>query len=503
MKRFLALLFGCAFASCVYGLDDTPPAPQREFRGLWVATVNNVDWPSKPGLSTHDQQAELLAILDRSVALHLNAIILQVRPDCDAFYDSKIEPWSEYITGVMGRAPSPYYDPLEFAVAAAHKRGLELHAWFNPFRVRSLDMKTPVSPDFVSRRRPEIVRHYGQYLWLDPAERDARAYALSVVMDVVHRYDIDGVHFDDYFYPYHEKAGTRELDFPDETTWAKYQASGGKLSRNDWRRDNINQFIQTVYLSIKADKPWVKFGVSPFGIWRPKFPPQIRGFDSFDELYSDSRHWLRNGWVDYLSPQLYWPVASQEQNFGALLKWWAEENIRRRHLWPGMKVSDWRSVTDGNGRETVREVETTRHQAGATGDILWHAKPLMQNLAGVADFLGREVYTKTALIPASPWMNSTNPPAPTLIVKSTERVVRMKWKPGANSTPWLWVLNKKIGGHWIIEIFPADIREHSFLTPDLASHPSLLALAAVDRCGNLSAWSFGNEAVATPAGFSQ
>jgi len=501
MKRFLVFLFAVCFGCSLFASDEAPPAPMREFRGLWVATVNNVDWPSRSGLSTHDQQAELLAIFDRAVALHLNAIILQVRPDSDALYDSKIEPWSEYLTGVMGRAPSPYYDPLEFAVKEAHKRGLELHAWFNPFRVRSLDMKTPVTDDFVSKRRPEIVRHYGQYLWLDPGEGEARSYALSVVVDVVRRYDIDGVHFDDYFYPYREKVNNREMDFPDGKTWSRYEASGGKLSRNDWRRDNINQFIQEVYLSIKVEKPWVKFGISPFGIWRPKFPPQIRGFDAYDVLFADSRLWWRSGWVDYLSPQLYWPVDSTEQNFAALLKWWAGNNIHYRHLWPGMKISDWRTVTTGDARETAREIETTRQQPGATGNILWHAKPLMQDHAGVIEALAREAYAEPALVPATPWLHASNPPPPVLIIKSSETGFKIKWKSGAESTPWQWVLDKKIGGRWRTEIFPSEIRETSFLTPEPASRPSAFALGAVDRCGNISAWAFGSAVAEAPSSF--
>jgi uncharacterized lipoprotein YddW (UPF0748 family) len=493
MKRFLTFILALCFGCRLFALDDTPPAPQREFRGLWVATVNNVDWPSRPGLTTRQQQAELLAIMDRATELHLNAIILQVRPDCDALYDSKIEPWSEYLTGVMGQAPSPYYDPLEFAVEAAHKRGLELHAWFNPFRVRSLDLKTPVSQDFVSKRRPEIVRHYGTYLWLDPGEQEARSYALSVVMDVVRRYDIDGAHFDDYFYPYREKVNNRELEFPDGPSWSHYQAGGGKLSRNDWRRDNINQFIQEVYLSIKAEKPWVKFGISPFGIWRPKFPAQIKGLDAYDTLFADSRLWLRNGWVDYLAPQLYWPVDSKEQNFAALLKWWTEENTHQRHIWPGMKISDWRTVTDGNARETVREVEATRQQSGATGEIFWHAKPLMDDMAGVAEAVGRQVYASAALIPPSPWLHAATPPAPVLIVRSNSKGFKLKWKPGPDVGAWRWVLAKKIGGHWITDIFPSGIHETSFLTPDPAGRPAILALAAVDRCGNLSPWAFGGD----------
>src|ERR1022692_3942920 len=228
-----------------------PPAPVREFRAAWVATVANIDWPSRKTLSTQEQKAELLAILDRAAQLKLNAIIFQVRPACDALYASRIEPWSEYLTGTMGKAPEPFYDPLTFAVEEAHKRGLELHAWFNPYRARLRAANSPVAANHISRTRPQLVREYGEFLWLDPGEREVQDYSLSVVMDVVKRYDVDGVHFDDYFYPYkaNDRAG-KELDFPDGSSWQRFGARG-KLNRDDWRRENVNMFIQRVYKSIK------------------------------------------------------------------------------------------------------------------------------------------------------------------------------------------------------------------------------------------------------------
>ena len=254
-----------------------PPEPTREFRAAWVATVGNIDWPSQKTLSSQDQKAELLAILNRAAELKLNAIIFQVRPACDALYASRIEPWSEYLTGTMGKAPEPFYDPLTFAIEEAHKRGLELHAWFNPYRARLLAAKSPAASSHISKTKPQLVRHYGEYLWLDPGEKDVQDYSHSVVMDVVKRYDVDGIHFDDYFYPYKVRSSSGgDLDFPDDASWQRYGARG-KLSRDDWRRQNVNVFIERVYKSIKSAKPWVKFGVSPFGIWRPKYPPQIQG----------------------------------------------------------------------------------------------------------------------------------------------------------------------------------------------------------------------------------
>lgn len=465
------------------GLPEVP----REFRGLWIATVGNVDWPSKAGLSTSQQKDELLAILDRAVSLHLNVIVLQVRPSCDAMYDSRIEPWSEYLTGQMGRAPAPYYDPLAFAVEQAHKRGLELHAWFNPYRARLRESKSPVAHNHVSLTHPEIVRTYGKYLWLDPTEAETRAYSLSVIMDVVRRYDIDGVHFDDYFYPYRETAGPNskvELDFPDDASWSRYLKTGGKMSRSDWRRENVNLFVKEVYDGIKKEKPWVKFGISPFGIWQPKHPPGIAGFNSFDVLYCDSRKWLADGWVDYCAPQLYWPVAQKAQSFPVLLKWWTEQNINHRVLCPGMKVEGWKGINN-EARELTTEIVTTRRQPGASGDILWHSKPLMADHAGIADALLKSVYDEPALAPAYPWLEKNAPARPVLSLQERGREVQMSWRETSGPV-WQWVVRRKTGNRWTTKILPgAEIREVVAETTRGAP-PEIIAVSAVSRCGNIS-----------------
>jgi uncharacterized lipoprotein YddW (UPF0748 family) len=484
----LSILAGCAAlaaSSAPTPGDASPPPVQREFRGLWVATVNNIDWPSQPGLDSARQQQELLAILDRASALRFNAVILQVRASCDAFYDSKIEPWSEYLTGRMGQAPSPAYDPLSFAVAEAHKRGLELHAWFNPFRARLRDRKTPVAANHVTLRHPELVRTYGQYLWLDPSEQGTRDYSLSVIMDVVRRYDIDGVHFDDYFYPYPEKEGDREMNFPDDIPWRRYQEQGGKMSQPNWRRDNVDRFVQSVYKAIKKEKPWVKFGISPFGIWRPHHPPQISGLDAYDTLYCDSRKWLAEGWLDYCAPQLYWPIDQKAQSFPALLQWWANQNTRHRTLLAGMKVNGWKNISE-DAREEAREIELTRRQTGASGEILWHAKPLLQDMGGVADILQNHLYAQSALVPASPWLGDIDPGQPLLQAGLDGGALRLTWKSGGRAV-WQWVLQMKTGGHWTTEIL-AGAKTGETIKPGPAMDlPEAVALFAVDRLGNESA----------------
>src|SRR5712671_2622989 len=246
---FELCLIACAVSGSTFGeayrsSSVTPPKPDREFRAAWIATVANIDWPSKQGLSSAEQKTELIAILDRAAQLKLNALIFQVRPACDALYTSQIEPWSEYLTGVMGKAPEPFYDPLAFVIEEAHKRAIELHAWFNPYRAHHNSSKSIVSANHISKTHPQMVRQYGKYLWLDPGEKEVQDYSLSVVMDVVKRYDVDGVHFDDYFYPYKEPDSSgADLDFPDEASWKRFGA-GRRLSREDWRRENVNEFIE-------------------------------------------------------------------------------------------------------------------------------------------------------------------------------------------------------------------------------------------------------------------
>ncbi|PKO16209.1 hypothetical protein CVU37_11335 [candidate division BRC1 bacterium HGW-BRC1-1] len=385
-------------------------APTHEFRGLWVATVANIDWPSRRGLPSDQQQKEMVELLDRAKALNFNAIVFQVRPACDALYDSKLEPWSVYLTGKTGQPPTPLYDPLTFAVSEAHKRGMELHAWFNPYRAGLANTTSTLPANHVAISDPQMVRQYGTKLWLDPGMPEVQDYSLRVVMDVVKRYDIDGVHFDDYFYPYVERdANKNAIPFPDESSYQAYLKRGGKLELNDWRRDSVNRFIKSVYTSVKATKPHVKVGISPFGIWKSGTPPGISGLSSVNELYADSKLWLNEGWVDYMTPQLYWKISSKQQSYPTLLAWWVSENTKKRHIWPGLHTS-----LTGNGSkafsptEIVEQIALTREQPGATGEVHFSARAIMRNQGGVADALLAGPYAKPALIPESPWL----PPPP-------------------------------------------------------------------------------------------
>jgi uncharacterized lipoprotein YddW (UPF0748 family) len=458
-----------------------PPPPVREFRAAWIATVANIDWPSRKDLTTAEQKAELIALMDCAARLKLNAVIFQVRPACDALYPSRIEPWSEYLTGAMGKAPEPYYDPLAFAIEEAHKRGLELHAWFNPFRALHNSAKSPVTPTHISRRHPELVRQYGRFLWLDPGESQAQDYSWSVVMDVVSRYDVDGVHFDDYFYPYKERdAAGREVDFPDGASWARLGAHP-KLGREDWRRENINQFIQRTYRSIKTAKPWVKFGVSPFGIWRPGNPPQIDGLDAYGKLYADSRRWLASGWIDYFAPQLYWPIESPKQSFPLLLQWWARQNAKDRLLVPGLDITRVRGEL--KPAEILNQIRLTRRQSSAAGNVHWNLGSLMRNTA-LAEALSREVYAQPALVPATPWLSRARLPRPSLAGAMSRRTTEAQfaWTLAGKEAVARWLVQSRTRGEWRTEILPASVLGLRFGSP-----PDVVAVSAVDRYGNASA----------------
>jgi uncharacterized lipoprotein YddW (UPF0748 family) len=401
----------------------------REFRGAWVASVSNIDWPSRAGLPVDQQKQELTAILDKAVELNLNAIIFQVRPAADALYASKLEPWSPYLTGEMGRAPEPFYDPLEFAVEEAHRRGLQLHAWFNPYRVRMDGGRGKPSPDHSSQSRKKIVRKYGEMLWFDPGEPKAEDHFIAVLNDVVKRYDIDGVHIDDYFYPYQvtDKKG-KIVPFPDTASYRRAVRRGEKLERDDWRRQNVNRLIERMYREVKQAKPWVLVGISPFGIWRPDNPPGIAGLDQYSTLYADARLWLQEGWLDYMTPQLYWRVDSEKQSYPKLLAWWSEQNVKQRHLWPGNFTSRVRRSPDAKetatvwpAEELVRQIEATRAQPGATGNVHFSMKALMRNYDGIADTLKAGVYSEPALVPESPWLKER--PAKTQVSAERRRAV--------------------------------------------------------------------------------
>jgi len=535
--------------------DEPPPAP-RELRAVWVATVGNIDWPSKPGLSTEEQKQEAIRMLDRAKEINLNAIVLQVRTTADALYDSKLEPWSYFLTGKQGQAPSPYYDPLQFWIDESHKRGMQLHAWFNPFRTHYGGKIEPAESHII-KRRPDLAKPYGSKGWMDPGEPEAQDHSFAVFMDVVERYDVDAIHIDDYFYPYQEKLNPKDenddrmIPFPDDASYKKYTDAGGKLKREDWRRENINKLIKRIYEGIRKRKPNVQFGISPFGVPRPGLEGieyTKGGFDQYEKLYADTVLWFKNGWCDYFSPQLYWPLYRQDVPYLGLLNWWVHNNPKGRHIYPGLFTSkiDW-SETTYSAETIMSQIQVTRLTPGAGGHIHFSQVALNQDRDDIASLLRDGLYAKHAIIPATPWLDDKAPAAPSnvnftrvpgegkppekkapattqaesgrrrrwwrdgpattrasarqrggttkpfysLTTKPAEEKwlpqVKISWTPGANeSDVFLWAVYYKIGESWDMKLVPGDQREFTVRDSKASGPAQRVAVAAVDRMGNES-----------------
>jgi uncharacterized lipoprotein YddW (UPF0748 family) len=456
-----------------------PPALLREFRAAWVATVDNIDWPSRPGLPTAQARAELDAIVARAADLGLNALVLQVRPSGDAFYRSSLEPWSEWLTGAQGRAPDIDWDPLAFAVERCHRRGLQLHAWCNPFRARHPAGKSPTAPEHVLSRLPAACVRYGPYRWMDPGDERAVEWSLSVLCDIVARYDIDGLHIDDYFYPYPQDG----IAFPDDPSYARYRAAGGRLDRGDWRRHNIDGFVQRLYGAVHEIKPWVLVGISPFGIARPGVPRGIEaGIDQFAQLHADVPKWLRAGWVDYLAPQLYWPIDQPPQSFAVLLPWWLAQNERQRHVWPGLAVG---RILAGEARirptELVDQIGLIRSAATVSpGHVLYSFRALRTDAPTVATPLRQQLYRERALPPASPWLGTVAPPAPMAKIALGRERHTLHWT-AADTSVFLTVQVRSTAG-WRTHAVVGAHNASAELPPDAKE----VVVRAVGRTGALS-----------------
>ncbi|MBL6765193.1 MAG: family 10 glycosylhydrolase [Verrucomicrobiae bacterium] len=460
------------------------PPMAREFRAVWIATVANIDWPSKPGLTPEQQRTEMIAILDRAYHLRMNAVILQVRPTSDALYPSKLEPWSWYLTGNMGRAPEPYYDPLLFTIGEARRRNLEVHAWFNPFRARHPSAKGNVSENHITRKRPDLVRKYASLEWLDPGDPQVQSHALSVILDVLHRYDLDGIHIDDYFYPYPEKSRDGKIiPFPDGATYGRYRRAGGQLAVADWRRDNVNRFVKHLYKAVKEEKPWVKFGVSPFGIWRPGHPESIKGMDAFDTLYADALTWWQLGWVDYLAPQLYWSIDDVGQSFPVLLDWWSAQNKQGRHLWPGISVRG--TSEDRQPAEIMRQISAVRIRPNVTGQIYWGMNSILTNRLGIAHHLQQRAYTTPALVPASTWLSSSPPAKPRLHfgIREDSSLAAFHWQAGSTNEIHKWILQEYDGREWKTQILSGGQLSRFVHPPFDRNLPAAAVLTPLNRAG--------------------
>jgi len=384
--------------------------PKHEFRAAWVATVENIDWPSRKGLSTDSQKLEFLRLVDMHQHNGMNALVVQVRPAADAFYPSPYEPWSEWLTGVQGKAPSPYYDPLQFMIEETHKRGMEFHAWCNPYRAVYAVGKSSISPTHITRLHPEWFLNYGGTRYFDPGNKEVQQYVVAVIRDIVRRYDVDALHFDDYFYPY-RIAGK---EFPDDASYAKY---GNGMSREDWRRSNVDSIILQLSTMIKQEKKYCKFGISPFCVWRnsskdPEGSETQAGQTNYDDLYADILLWLKKGWIDYVAPQLYLEIGYKRADYSVLLPWWGKHTYGRQ-CYIGLAIyragsnAAWRDRT-----QLTRQIRLMRNTDSIQGAIYFSSRSFENNPNGWSDSLQLTYYNYPALIPPMPWIDSTKPHEP-------------------------------------------------------------------------------------------
>jgi uncharacterized lipoprotein YddW (UPF0748 family) len=370
-------------------LISTLACVSADFQGAWISSVHNINFPSDTGLPSDVQKAQAVRLLDAAKASGLNAVILQVRPEGDALYSSQLEPWSRYLTGTQGQSPG--YDPLAFFIEQAHKRGLEVHAWINPYRAAA-NATLPRSPMHISKKFPQYTYKIGNILYLDPGSPEVRRHIHNVVRDLVARYDIAGIHLDDYFYPYPpEKGGTP--NFPDDKTYAAYRASGGSLSKADWRRDNVNSLIRDLSETVHSSRPGLKFGVSPFGIYTKGAPADVQaGVDQYNELYSDPVKWMREGWVDYLAPQLYWREGGP-QSFSSLLRWWRSPSVNPKNIpiIPGIAVDRMKSHGWASSEiQRQLKLEKTISPRPSGGFLLWNIGSLSKNTKDIVSVVRPE-----------------------------------------------------------------------------------------------------------------
>ena len=399
MKKTISILIILTFLiSSIYAQPK-----KREMRAAWIATVANIDWPSQRNLTSKAQREEMRAMLDGLAKNKINAIVMQIRPTADAFYPSALEPWSNWLSGKQGLKPSPYYDPLQFIIDEAHKRCMEVHVWLNPYRVTNSDNVDMLWKNHLYFKNKDLFVKYGGKTYFDPGLDQTREFLNQVVEDVVERYDIDAIHFDDYFYPY-RVAGQ---EFPDEASFRKNPR--GFATKNDWRRNNVDMVISELQQTIKSIKPWVEFGISPFGVWRNdnvdmRGSATRAGVQNYDDLYADILKWLKEGTIDYVVPQLYWEIGKKVADYDILAKWWSENSLGK-NLYIGLFASQLGSkeanVAWRNGNELVRQLNVNNHYPQIDGAVYFSAKGFLKNKQGLNDSLQNNFYKYPALCPVN------------------------------------------------------------------------------------------------------
>lgn len=407
--------------------------PKAEMRAAWIATVDNIDWPAKGVTDPDQQKQQFISLLDQLEDAGMNAVIMQIKPTADAFYPSNYGPWSEWLTGVQGKDPG--YDPLAFLLEEVHKRNMEFHAWFNPYRISLQGDVNKLVADHPARQHPEWVEAYGGKLYFNPGIPEAQQFIIDGIMEVVRNYDIDAVHFDDYFYPY----PVTGVDFPDTDTFNQYK--GSFTNKGDWRRNNVNQFIQNVNEAIKAEKSYVKFGISPFGIWKNKSSDptgsETNGLESYNAIYADSKKWVEEEWVDYITPQIYWNIGYSAAAYDKLIDWWSGiVSGKNVHLYSGQAVYKIGSNADwSNPEEMPNQIHYNRNFEEVRGSMYFSSKWFKDNALGFTDRLKNDLYRYPALIPAMPWIDSEAPTAPKKPKADHEQDgVKLSWKSTDDET---------------------------------------------------------------------
>jgi uncharacterized lipoprotein YddW (UPF0748 family) len=489
---FMARLAFCFLSFLLFSISVFAQSPKREFRAAWIATVSNIDWPSKPGLTSMQQQEEFIKRLDQLKQLGCNAVIVQIRPASDAFYDSPDEPWSRFLTGRQGQPPYPFYDPLKFMVDQTHMRSMEFHAWFNPFRALTDSKKNPNPPDHITRKHPDWIVSYGGKSYINPGIPEAREYVIRVITHVAKNYDIDAVHIDDYFYPY-RIAGQ---EFGDAVAYNKY--GKGFTNKDDWRRNNVNLFISVLNTNLKQDKSYMKLGISPFGVWRnkskdPEGSNTRGGQTTYDDLYADVLLWMRKGWIDYLLPQLYWERKHKAAAFDILFPWW-EEHSYGRHIYYGLGVYRIVGATKapwlGSG-ELLAQMTDIRKNAENPGHVFYSTSSFDKISNTVSEDVS-DFNKYPALPPRMKWLDSIAPATPILKTTASSRGVLLKWEPGARSEePLRYVVYRFAQGEQV-NLDRADRiisiqNTRELMDTDETARKSKYVVTALDRLWNESA----------------
>ncbi len=485
-KSLLLTLFSISFSYFIPAQN-----PKREMRGVWVATIKNLDWPSKPGLNSNIQKHEIDDILAHIKELGFNAIFLQIRPSCDAFYYSSIEPWSKYLTGKQGVKPKPLYDPLKYWINSARMMGIEIHAWINPYRLTS-NIDEELSPDHPVLQHPNWVLQYGDKLYLDPGITEVKTYINKIITEIVANYDLAGIHMDDYFYPY----PVNGVEFPDTVSFKLYCDTSKFESVEEWRRDNVNRTVESIHNTIKDIKSWVAFGISPFGVWRniaddPDGSNTNAGITNYDNLYADILTWLKNEWVDYIAPQIYWYMDHPTAGFKELSYWWNKHSYKTP-VYAGLSIYKINSTKPEwqNPSETPNQIKLGRELEKFKGNIFFRYSYLKKDILGLQDTLKYKFYSTPTLTPIIKG-NVDMPPIPIKKIRAGRK--KLKWKVNKTdikNIKYFVIYSYSQNGEFnpnVAEKIVSITGENTYVfsTPQKASGQTMnYRVSAVDKYGN-------------------